>query len=179
MAQFKAFAPDVEINGAAVLSVVEAMGTFRQTASNILGEHGIIAPEQGAWYSQQAWLDTFKEIGKTMGGITLRMIGEKIPEVALWPPDVDTVGKALASIDVAYHMNHRGGDIGHYAFEEVGKRSGKMVCENPYPCDFDWGIIESTASKFADEGVHPIVKHDGSKSCRKKGDDACTYLISW
>jgi hypothetical protein len=179
MAQFKAFAPEVEINGVAVLSVIKAMGTFRQTASNILGEHGIVAPEEGAWYSQQAWLDTFKEIAETMGDITLRMIGEKIPEVALWPPDIDTVGKALASIDVAYHMNHRGGRIGHYTLEEVGKRSGKMVCENPYPCDLDMGIIESTASRFAAEGVQPTVKHDRSQCCRKEGGDACTYLVTW
>ena len=179
MAQFKAFAPDVEINGAAVLAVIQAMGTFRQTASNILGEHGIVGPEEGEWYSQQAWLDTFQEIAETMGDITLRIIGEKIPDVALWPPHVDTVGKAMASIDVAYHMNHRGGDIGHYAFEQLGERSGKMVCCNPYPCDFDMGIIESTASKFAAEGVDPIVKHDSSQCCRKEGADACTYLVTW
>ncbi len=179
MAQFKAFAPDVEINGAAVISVVEAMGTFRQTASNILGEHGIVAPKEGAWYSQQAWLDTFEEIAETMGDITLRMIGEKIPEVALWPSDVDTVAKALASIDVAYHMNHRGGNIGHYNYEELGERSGRMICENPYPCDFDMGIIESTASRFAADVAQPIVKHDRSQCCRKEGGDACTYLVSW
>ncbi|MCP4453719.1 MAG: hypothetical protein GY809_19840 [Planctomycetes bacterium] len=69
MAQCQAFEPNFEINGSAVLSVIKAMGTFRQMASNILGEHGIVAPEEGAWYSQQAWLDTFRDIAETMGVI--------------------------------------------------------------------------------------------------------------
>ncbi|NQV33506.1 MAG: hypothetical protein HQ515_12505 [Phycisphaeraceae bacterium] len=179
MAQFEAFAPDVETNGAAVSSMVEAMGEFKQMALNILEEHGIVAPEEGTWHSQQAWLDAFKEIAEAMGSVTVKMIGKEIPEVVQWPPDIDTVEKSLASIDVAYHMNHRGGDIGHYAFEKTGEQSCKMVCDNPYPCDFDMGIIEATARKFSSEGVHLGIRHETSEQCRKKGDDVCTYLISW
>jgi len=179
MTQYKAFAPDVETNGGAVLSMVEAMGEYRHMALNILEEHGIVAPEEGTWHAQQAWLDAFLEIAEAMGSVTVKMIGKKIPEVVQWPPDIDTVEKSLAALDVVYHMNHRGGDIGHYTFEITGEQSYKMVCDNPYPCDFDLGLIEATASRFAPEGVSPIVRHDSSQSCRTKGDDVCTYLISW
>lgn len=179
MAQYKALAPNVEVSGEGVLSFVEALGTFRQMALGILENKGITDPQAGTWYGQQAWLDAFKEIADATGGMTLKTIGKKIPEVALWPPDVDTVEKALASIDVAYHMNHRGGEIGCYAFAEVAERSGKMICDNPYPCDFDWGIIESTARRFASAGMYPMVKHDTTQACRKKGEDSCTYLITW
>jgi len=85
----------------------------------------------------------------------------------------------LASIDVAYHMNHRGGEIGPYDFEKTGDRSGKMICPNPYPCDFDMGIIAAVANKFAPEGTFVTVKQDDSQPCRNEGADSCTYLISW
>lgn len=179
MAQFQAFAPGVEVNGAAVLSVVEGMGGFRAMALQILAQNGIINPQAGKWYSQQAWLDAFKQIAERVGPATLLMIGSKIPETALWPTNITTVEDALASIDVAYHMNHRGGEIGHYHFQKLGEGLGKVVCHNPYPCNFDLGIIEATAKRFAPPVVIPYVRHDNTQPCRQKGGDSCTYVVTW
>ena len=179
MAQFYALAPGVEVNGAAVLSVVRGMVAFEDMALGILAAHGIVAPKEGEWYPQQAWLDAFREIAERIGGSTLKTIGRSIPNTALWPPDVDTIEKALASIDVAYHLNHRGGEIGHYVLVETAPRSAKMVCGNPYPCQFDLGIIEATAKKFAPRGVSPLVRHDDTQECRNTGGESCTYNISW
>ena len=180
MAQFKAFASGVEVNGETVLSVVDGMGTFKASALRILAEHNIPNPQPGKWCPQQAWLDAFKEIAGKMGDTTLLAIGRKIPENAKWPPEIDALEKALASIDVAYHMNHRGGEIGYYQFEKTGDKSGKMICNNPYPCDFDRGIVDAVARKFKPQDVALVnVKHDDSQPCRKKGADSCTYLITW
>ena len=110
MVQFVAFAPNVEVNGQTVLSVVDGLNPFRMLALRILSGHGIVDPKPGEWYSQQAWLDAFKHISEKVSA-TLYKIGLQIPENADFPPDVDTIEKALASIDVAYHMNHRGGEI--------------------------------------------------------------------
>ena len=114
MAQFKAIVPGVEVCGAAVLSVVEGMDLSQTMALRILKAHGIENPKKDSWHSQQAWLDAFREISEKVGPATLRRIGTKIPETALWPPTVRTIEDAMASIDVAYHMNHRGGPIGNY-----------------------------------------------------------------
>jgi hypothetical protein len=195
MAQFIAFDDSIEVNGQTILSVVRGMGVFEKLALKILKEHGIDNPQPGRWYSQQAWLDAFKEIATKIGPNTLFEIGKKIPESADWPPEIRTIEEALASIDVAYHLNHRkDGEvlfnpttgemregIGHYKFEKTGEREGIMVCENPYPCDFDRGIIYAVARKFKPEGgpFHVIVSHDETKPCRNKGGDSCTYIIKW
>jgi hypothetical protein len=155
------------------------MKAFRFLSAGVLAKQGIVDPQAGEWYSQQAWLDAFRDIAEKTGPATLRTIGRGIPAVALWPPDVDTIDKALASIDVAYHMNHRGGEIGHYAFRKTGARSAEVVCDNPYPDDFDMGIIEATAKQFAPRGASVTVRHDDSRPCRKLGGDSCTYLVSW
>ena len=107
---------------------------------------------------------------------------------------IRTVEAALLSIDVAYHMNHRlNGEllydarngimkegIGHYGFEKISPRSARMVCVNPYPCQFDRGIIEATAEKFKPvDSALVTVRCDGTRLCRDGGADSCAYLIEW
>ncbi|MBI5835974.1 MAG: hypothetical protein HZB25_01905 [Candidatus Eisenbacteria bacterium] len=128
---------------------------------------------------QQSWLDAFREIAEKTGPATLRAIGRRIPDTAIWPPEVNSIPAALTSIDVAYHMNHRGGEVGSYHFELLGARSGRVVCDNPYPCSFDLGIVERTVAKFAPPGTNPLVRHDPAASCRETGGTSCTYLVEW
>ena len=179
MAQFQAYSPSVQVNGQTVLSVMTGMGAFAGTASDILARHGIKSPEAAGWYPQQAWLSAFQEIAKSIGPRTLNQIGKSIPNSAKFPPGIDNVEKALASLDVAYHMNHRGGEIGRYGFTKTAERKGVMECRNPYPCDFDQGILEAIVRRFMPAGSVPTIRHDASKPCRAKQGDSCTYQISW
>jgi hypothetical protein len=179
MAQFKAFAPNVEVNGETILSVMDGMGVTKELAYRFLDEQGIKDPKPGQWYSQQAWLNAFRMIAEKIGPATLLAIGKTIPENAKWPPNVNTIEKALASIDVAYHLNHRGGEIGQYRFQATGPKSGKVICHNPYPSEFDRGIIVAVARKFAPKGTFPTVKLDETAPTRNKGADECTFLVAW
>ena len=179
MAQFKAFSSGVEVNGETVLSIVDGMGAFRNKALAILKKNGIEDPKPGQWYLQQAWLDSFKEIADSLGAATLYQIGMKIPENANFPPQVNDPHSGIAAIDMAYHMNHRGGEIGKYGYEKTGDKSVTSVCPNPYPCDFDKGIIFAMANKFKPPGSVVKVEHDDSQPCRKKGGESCTYKITW
>jgi hypothetical protein len=194
MAQFEAFSPGIEVNGQSVLSVVAGMSmlaSLKTMAIKILSANGINDPKANQWYPQQAWLNAFKDISEKVGPATLCSIGKVIPESAQWPPSVNSVETALASIDVAYHMNHRINGkvmfdpatgrmvegIGHYGFEKIGEKKVKMVCKNPYPCDFDRGIVEAVAKKFAPSGafVTVTVTDDG----RKRGGESSTYSVQW
>jgi hypothetical protein len=194
MASFKAFTPNAEVNGETILSVVDGIGQAKNRALTILAECGIKNPEPGKWYPQQGWLDAFLRISTETGAFTLFNIGKKIPENAQFPPEINDIYKALAAIDVAYHMNHRiNGEvlfnpntgsmkegIGHYGFKKKDDNNVIMVCENPYPCDFDRGIIESMAQRFKPTSVSfAKIKHDDSAPCRKKGAESCTYLVTW
>lgn len=162
-----------------MLAIVNGMGIFRTTAIEILRNHGIHNPVPDQWYPQEAWLAAFAEIQRTIGSSTLRQIGLQIPDIAKFPPEINSIEAALSAIDVAYHMNHRGGEIGTYGFTMTGDRQGKMVCANPYPCDFDRGIIEAMAERFRPQGSVPVIRDDGTQPCRKTGGESCTYLITW
>ena len=125
------------------------------------------------------YLDAYKEIDG-LNLLNLVAVGMSVPDNAEFPPDIQTVEDALASLNVAYQMNHRGGDIGEYRYESTGERSGKMICRNPYPSDFDYGLIYRLIQKFrtASDG-HILVKLDTDAPSRKNGHESCTYLLEW
>ena len=180
MAQFRAFSPSVEVNGETVLAVVKGLGAFKERAMKLLAENGIPDIKPGGWYNQQSWLNVFKVVAEKLGPATLYMIGKEIPESANFPPGIDSIEKGLSLIDIAYHMNHRGGEIGEYKFVKIGDKKAKMICANPYPCDFDRGLIEAVARKFKTKEILSVnIKHDDTQPCRKKGHDSCSYNIDW
>ncbi len=179
MAQYKAYSTSVEVNGETVLSIVDGMGAMKSVAMGILAQNGIKDPKPGQWFKQQAWLDAFKQISASVGPNTLAQIGQKIPENAQFPPEIDAIEKALSAIDVAYHMNHRGGEIGSYAYKPEGPNKATLVCANPYPCDFDRGIIVAMARRFGPKAGNVRVVHDDAAACRKKGQESCTYHVTW
>jgi hypothetical protein len=197
--QFKAFEEGIEVNGQTVYAIIDGFKHFRSLAAKFLLNNGIgeSDQEQGviidpeAWYSQEAWLDAFEAIAKAVGDSVLFQIGVSIPRNAQFPPWVVDIESAVKSVDIAYHMNHRKQGqimfnpenmsmtegIGHYGFEKIeGKNIIVSKCENPYPCDFDCGIMTTMASKFE---VQAAVAHNDSEPCRKNGADSCTYMITW
>ena len=197
MVQFKAFEEGIQVNGTTIMSIVDGMEKYASLGKKYLIKAGLpenIINDAEHWYSQQLWLDVFKTISTKVGENTLFLIGKKIPENAVFPPEIDNIEKALSAIDVAYHMNHRNADsevlfdpsrppekimlegIGHYGHEKVSDTMALMICENPYPCDFDRGIITTMAQRFNKSAG---VSHDDSKPCRKNDADSCTYIVTW
>ena len=180
MSKFTTVSPKVEIIGDAVVSVVAGMGAFRETALKILGDCGIQNPTPEQWYKQQAWLDALRLIGETIGPKTLQMIGRSVPNTAKFPPGIDSMEKALGSIDIAYHMNHRGPLSGNYKMSKVSDTKIIVVCDSAYPCDFDFGIVSAMAERFRPAAAVVVkVSHDPTSPCRKTGGAPCTYVVSW
>jgi hypothetical protein len=118
-------------------------------------------------------------------------IGQHIPKHAPFPPTITDIHSAMASMDAAYHMNHRKNGkvmfdpatgqmlsgIGNYGYTPVPReRRIISICENPYPCDFDRGIITTLAQRFE---KNSRVTHDDSAPCRKNGADSCKYIVMW
>jgi len=185
-----AFDPAVEVNGETVLSIVHGVGVWSDSALRILEENGIRNPQPGRWYSQQSWLNAFAVISR-IGGRTLAAIGRSVPDSAQWPAEVRTIHDALASIDVAAHMNHRregrilfdpahgtmDEGIGHYRVGPTTESSAELVCDTPYPCAFDVGIVTAVAQEFAPRGTRVKVEH--GSGCREDGAASCHLTVRW
>jgi hypothetical protein len=83
---------------------------------------------------------------------------------------------------MAYKMNHKGGDIGYYKLVSFDKkeRTAIVECKNPYPSEFDRGIITTMVRKFKPaDSLRNDVTLDTSKPTRIGGADSCTYKVTW
>jgi hypothetical protein len=188
--RYVTFRPGILVFGRSVLAFIHALGRYTNLAENALARQGIRGVQPNGWYPQQAFLNAFREISFELGENTLFAMGKKVPDLNGIPPGIATVEEALAGIDTAYHASHRDADgplfdpatgalregIGHYAFRREGPRSGVMVCDTPYPSDFDRGIVAGVARLFRADAS---VVLDLSKPSRKLGASSCSYVITW
>lgn len=177
MAEFVSFDPDVEVLGQSMLCVVAGM---TKSARPLLEKYGLDKLQPEEWYPLQPILDFYREIYRSKSAlVNLVSTGMKVPDNAVFPPEIDTIQKAFLSLDEAYHMNHRGGEIGNYHAEIVGDRHIVVRAHTPFPCDLDYGIMLGLARRFKPKNAILNMYHDAETSCRKRGAEECVYHIHW
>ncbi len=159
--------------GKVVFPIVKNMPSFVQrNLIGILEEVGILKADfkEEAWYDFEQFHSFYQRVKERFGPHTLFDMGKTIPEVADFPPNIRTLHQALATLNDAYHMNHKGGYIGFYHL--VGHDPAKCVCTiqcyNPYDHQFDKGLLTALGRKFANRvrvestPGQPKRAHDGS-----------------
>lgn len=191
-----------QVLGQNLQNMKDGFGQFSLLASALLleeglgdaDENGLAKYEPTKWYPLKSHLRAFHRIRQEYGGLILKQVGEFVPKGAVFPPTVTDITSALAAIDVAYHLNH-GTDhkpllkmesgqildwkegIGHYKITPVaGQKKIVCVCDNPYPCDFDQGLILAMAQRFQPSAT---LVHDNPSVCRTKGAKSCSYTVTW
>lgn len=177
--------PGAEVKGTVPRLVVDGMSTLPDEAEargdEVLADAGVTDPDPDAWYSLREWLAVLDELGATVGDDGLRQLGTNIPAGAEWPTEVNSSDRGFDTVNEAYQMNHRGGDVGYYEFVGTGDRKRTVVCENPYPCPFDKGIIEGVLQTFGEEfNYSPMVFiQETGDHCRADGGERCEYRVMW
>lgn len=185
--------------GSNMQNIVEAFGNFSLIASKILAEEGLGAIDENGlakfqpdeWYPLKGNLKALFRIGDEYGDYVLRQAGSAVLKNATFPPNVTDLQSGLASLDIAYHMNHAHGrkpmfsaalgkieeGIGNYGCKPIaGKKEVHMVCSNPYPCAFDQSLILALAKRF--QPTASLVHQEPAK-CRSKSGTSCTYVVTW
>ncbi|MGZ3421533.1 MAG: hypothetical protein ACXVEF_01925 [Polyangiales bacterium] len=175
--------PDTSVTtGRGVIDAfLAAFGAYKGRGEKVVCRHlGIekFGDEVEVFYPLHRFLAAMSELQEQFGAPFMRKVGTFIFEKAEFPPGIDTLEKGMELLDVAYYQNHRNvspGQIGGYHWKQQSERSGVMGCDNPYPCAFDVGIIETITRKFQ-SGAR--VTHEQSE-CRHLGGNVCNYLVEW
>ena len=189
----------IEVSALAIQAIFEGFQASSTLASKLLldeglgevGPDGQVRIERSGWYPLDRCLRVIEQISANLGDLVLYQIGLTVAESAVYPEWVKDIHDAIGSIDAAYHASHRregqpsldpvtGGlmeELGHYGCERVvGKSQIRSVVSSPYPCAFDRGLLSARARRFQENAW---VFHDDTRPCRKKGQENCTYLITW
>lgn len=195
------FAPfsRLSVSGSSTITIVDAVKGFSVLVDELMkamniqtrNAEGKPVVDPKAWYPLDAYMPVYKKIETLLGGRGLEKVGSMIPQFADFPSNIRDIHSALASIDVAYHMNHRlDGEvmfnpatgemlegIGHVRYKPVaGKNEIVMVSDELYPCRFNVGIIRGMAQRFEPTAT---LTHGPEQSCRLRGAPACTYVVKW
>lgn len=172
----------MEVLGRAFLAILQGMDVVQARVMRMLAERGISPPiRPEGWYPMPVLLALLQSIHEQIGPVTVKGIGRSIPSTAPFPKDIDTLEKGLRSIDTAYNATHRGrGHIGAYRYQAgPGPRSARVVSDTPYPCDMEMGLVEALADQFRPTDALGMRLEHAPGGCRKRGDKACTYQLSW
>lgn len=181
MSPSPAFSPRVEVWGTSILGVLKAMvqaGLSEADLAKLMEAHQLPVPLPDGWYPQVNYLAVLEAVAQVKGQHWLRNPGRIVPLTSKFPPEIRTLERALRTLDVAYHMNHRGGPIGGYLFEPQGTHSGRMHCDTPYGCDFDLGILQGLGTRFHSESP-VLITHLLDPGCRSSGGAKCVYQLDW
>jgi methyl-accepting chemotaxis protein len=165
----------IEISGATIQSIAKSFLSDDLAKKIIYDAIGTRDINPDRFYPAIKFLGALNLIGEKFGAGSLSRVGSKIMESAVWPDMVKNLESALGSINEAYKMNHRPNDvnvIGKYELRVFGNQF-ELYCNNPYPCDFDQGLIKGVMTAF--DSKASLMHKKGS--CRKQGDSACVYII--
>lgn len=180
MREFECRDSTIRIRRGAIDGFLEAFGPYRSRGEKVvLRAMGIdvLPTEQDATFPLMGYLDAMRELQNQFGSAFMRKTGTFIFEKTIFPPGLDTIEKAMASVGQAYYLNVLGDErtIGSYQWTVSGERRGVMFCDNPFPCAFDLGIFEGISRRF--ESSARVTHADGA--CRNKQGDSCSYAIEW
>jgi hypothetical protein len=181
MREFECDDDRITVRRGVIDAFLAAFGPYKGRGERVVCRHlGIegIGPDPEGWFSAPRFLSAMSELQDQFGAPFMRKVGSFIFDKAAFPPGIDTVAKGMELVNTAYYMNHSDdakGRIGGYHWHPRGSRAGGMLCDNPYPCAFDIGIIETIARRF--EPGASVVHLGGG--CRHEGGDTCAYTVEW
>lgn len=172
----------LETQGSCVMSFLLAFPNHKEIFLSILERNRIKDVKHNSWHPTSSVLGAFEEITNSFSEFFLFEIGKCLPKTVKFPEKISCLESALRSINLAYHMNHRHGNPGYYKLLTFNKdsRVATFECHNPYPSEFDRGIIYKIVERFKPKDSKEIsVTFDDTIEGRKLGGDSCFYKISW
>ena len=170
----------VEVSGAFIASFLESLGPYQRRAEVIVLEYCESRDDRiisGCFYPLGGFLDALRRFEEQFGSEFITGFGALMAEKMVLPFFIRGPEEALAGLDIIFRLHHKNGqpDLGGYRwYAQPG--GGRMICDNPYPCDFDRGMLAGLLNRF---GSPARLRHDQPHVCRSRGGDACIYVVEW
>jgi len=168
---------DSEVSDRIMRELGRQLRDMDERVNPILNKYGLLSPSEKTWHAHRDVLQMIREVASGNNDCDLYSTGA-IVQACLGLSDIKGgVNMALAAVDDQYQSTHRGPDAGGYQLLKWKCGTISVTCDNPYPCEFDRGMLESLLKRFAPSGIVPDIVHDHDARCRDLGDHACTYKI--
>ena len=81
--------------------------------------------------------------------------------------------------DHVYHMQHRGGEIGHHHAKQIGDNHYEMTFTDMYPDLLKYGIAYGFARRLLPQGTHVKIWYGEETPQMDNGDESTIMYIKW
>lgn len=171
---------DAEVIGNSLRALMESMSVMKVEAQRLLRAHGIADAQPGQWYPLLSVIRALDDVRTQVGPRTVRAIGHRVATYALVPTRPLLFTHLIAGSDSIYRSNHRGSwGLGGYHPMGGTAASARLRCDNPYPCEFDQGLLEGFFERFTPPGSFRLRLLHEPGGCRDQGGEACLYQLTW
>jgi hypothetical protein len=182
MAEFVSFDPESEVSGSNIQLVIKAHRALGFDIAACLSKHKLNRVQPNDWVNLQTYLDCLKDIQQEFSYYysfySLIAIGTKVIDYAMGIPNPHKSDTNFEPLNNFYQLRHRGMDVGEYSQEFLSEKHLRVTARNPYPSDFDYGLVWGMARMRVSNGQVLRVIRAESPS-RRKGDASCVYDLIW
>ncbi len=173
--------PEAEILGQAILAVTQSINyeMYRHLFEAGLKAYGFdttIDPEK--WYPLQMLLNIYKSFyDEPNASSNLVAVGMKVIEASPFPPEVDSVQKAVETLNYIYTVYVRNYEPGtEYEIKVISPDEIQIVDHTHFPHDLIYGYMFAIAKRFAPKGKHIIVTREYLNPENPDADGAIYYF---
>jgi hypothetical protein len=179
MIRYQASSPEAQIIGQLCLTFSAAI--THEEIKPILKEFGLDQIDPTHWYPQQTILDMLRAVATLPDGTQyLVAIGVKVVDYGDFPPELDTIEKALLALSNSYPRNHRNVPPGEgYEVNIVKPGSAHIKANVPYPDDLIYGAIWGFVRKLKAPGDSFRVQYLHNTTRPKDSDTPAEFEVKW
>lgn len=173
---------ETEIVGQAILAVFESIqyNEFKPVVDKVLAQYGVKTISPDTWYPLQMLLDIYTAMTNMGNTITnFVSIGMQVINTSPFPPEVDSIFKAIEMLNFVYDINVRNFDEqDKYEINILSNQHIRVVDHSPFPHDLVYGYFYAIAQRFRPSGTHPNVVRTYLNETHRN-DDGAVYDITW
>jgi hypothetical protein len=163
--------------GAVIMATAAALGHAEAPAERHDDDSG---SSEGLWYPQARHIPVLDAIvaGRPDAMFDLIAIGVQIARRAALSDDINTLKRALFSLDDAYRLANPEAE-GGWSVTLIDQNFAVCTSSTPFPSDLEYGILHGLAARFARPDQVFKVALSNPHDNRQAGGTSCTYHVRW
>ncbi|MBU1241001.1 hypothetical protein KKF84_14845, partial [Myxococcota bacterium] len=142
------WAAEPQVLGKYIISIIKASEDKHTTHTILLGV-GLKTIEPLKWYSQAHVSKVFAQLMRAKGDDYIYGIGKALIDQGTLPDNVHSFQSAVSALDLGYTIAHRNQTGAQFGQKSTSPLRLEIIAANPYPCPFDWGILQQLIARYA------------------------------
>lgn len=170
---------DAQTSGKNILNTIQALGSFKGTASTYLEKCDLKDIKAEQWYPMQSYCDFFELLADNTGAKTLHVIGRTLGQNIELAEGAETIGKVYECYNTDFKANYRNNNPDEgFMVNQTSANTCQIVFTGPFPSEFMRGVLDGIGRQLSDI-EYMTVTIDESQPRIETGGKSTTFILNW